>query len=402
MKYVRNENGMALVTVLLMFTVFTVLGIVVFSSIMNNMKQITKTEGDIQATDLAEMGVTYYKTAIQDSIEKVNVTGAASINTYYSELKTKIEFAVNGAKKPISGDDVYFEIVEYNDNKYNLTSSNKLSTAIPIYFDKTTDNIRILLKSKGSVQGVPRALSLYMVYDIRLNPYGSFSINVPATSELSADCGTALIDQNYNQDKCIYDGDQLIGSLNNVKDSTLYITGDLNATTTLNNVDGGKIHVKGDIYTPQLVNIDGTSQIEVEGSAIIDKINNTDGNIRLIVGNDLTVKTINTLRESFIEVFGNATLGNFPTPNSGDLSNITDSIIVIHGNAKLPSSISELQGTSKICVFGQLEGFNNTTNPDDKVYVKGESGFESSCGAPYGGNRKYILNTVPEESVEYD
>ncbi len=73
MKNIKNENGMALVTVLLMITVFSILGMAVISLSISNTKQVTKTEEEMQAVDLAEMGVIYYKNAfIPNANEKLN------------------------------------------------------------------------------------------------------------------------------------------------------------------------------------------------------------------------------------------------------------------------------------------------------------------------------------------
>ena len=63
MKTYKNEKGIALIIVLLMITVFSILGLSVFSFIISNTKQIDKTETEMQAVDLAEMGVIYYKNA---------------------------------------------------------------------------------------------------------------------------------------------------------------------------------------------------------------------------------------------------------------------------------------------------------------------------------------------------
>ena len=54
---------MALVTVLLIITVFSILGMSVMGLSISNTKQVAKTEQEMQAVDLAEMGVVYYKNA---------------------------------------------------------------------------------------------------------------------------------------------------------------------------------------------------------------------------------------------------------------------------------------------------------------------------------------------------
>ncbi len=82
MNNVKNEKGMALVTVLLMITVFSILGMAVISLSISNTKQVTKTEGEMQAVDLAEMGVIYYKNAfIPNANNKLGIAIEAAKQT---------------------------------------------------------------------------------------------------------------------------------------------------------------------------------------------------------------------------------------------------------------------------------------------------------------------------------
>jgi hypothetical protein len=369
---------------------------------MNNTKQISKTEGNIQATDIAEMGITYYKAIIQSSIAEVNGLGATSTINYYNNLNTKLneKIDITNLKKPISGNNVYFELQEFSNlNKYNLTTPTKLPNNITTYLDTTSNKIGVLLGSKGTVKGKTRTLGLYLLFDIRLDLGGKFTITMPTDAELTSNCGTTLSTESYTDSKCVYEGNQSIGTLDSVKDTTLYIDGDMAVTDKINSIEGGKIHIDGDLtISGELNNFNRESIIEVERDATINTINNTDKSIKLIVGRDLFVKFINNIKDSFIEVFGNATLGNFPTPGNGDISNIDNTTIVIHGDAKLPNEIGTFKDTSKICVFGNLiTGSNN-----NQVYVKGETGFEAACGNPYGGQSKYILKSDPEITVDYN
>ena len=77
----RNQNGAALIVVLLIITVFFVLSLSIISSALSNSKQVNKTEQEMQAVDLAEMGVLHYKQHFMD--------------TTYKLLKLPIETAVD-------------------------------------------------------------------------------------------------------------------------------------------------------------------------------------------------------------------------------------------------------------------------------------------------------------------
>lgn len=389
---------MALITVILIFTVFSVLGLVIFSSIMTNMKQITKTEEKVQATDLAEMGVTYYKSAIQNKIINLNTLGSGSIDDYFSALNGQLDDIE--IKKQISQDGVSFEIQPIdNMSNYGITNPNQLTNNITTFLDLTKDKIGVLIKSKGTTIGETRDLILYLTYDIRVNPEGIFSVIPPTSTADSLKCGSTLSTSSYSGFDCIYEGDQKIGTLDSISDSTIYIAGDLDITNKINSIDGGNIHIEGDLSIDNVLNnFKKSSIIEVEGSAEINKIDTTNQSIRLTVGRDLDVNYLHNLKDSLIEVFGNAVIGNFPTPTNSDILNIQNTTIVIHGDASLPPGYSTFQeSTSKICVFGNLlTGLNN-----EKVYVKGESNFDTQCGNLYGGDAKYILRPEPEESVEY-
>jgi Tfp pilus assembly protein PilE len=61
----KNERGMTLVVVLLIMTVFSILGLAVMAASINNMKQVSKSESDIKQTDIAEMGEVYYETQLK-------------------------------------------------------------------------------------------------------------------------------------------------------------------------------------------------------------------------------------------------------------------------------------------------------------------------------------------------
>lgn len=65
----KNENGSSLIIVLLIMTVFTIVGIGLIGLNVNNAKQISKTGNDLQATNLAEMATTHLKNEVQQILE---------------------------------------------------------------------------------------------------------------------------------------------------------------------------------------------------------------------------------------------------------------------------------------------------------------------------------------------
>ncbi|WP_339197040.1 hypothetical protein MKY27_01270 [Solibacillus sp. FSL R5-0449] len=64
MKLIKNENGITIVLVLLVIIIFSILGITLFSLTNTNAKQNNKIEVDMQAVNIAEMGIIHYRNAL--------------------------------------------------------------------------------------------------------------------------------------------------------------------------------------------------------------------------------------------------------------------------------------------------------------------------------------------------
>jgi len=108
----KNEQGMALVVVLLILTVFSILGLAVMGASINNMKQVSKTETNIKTTDIAEMGILYYESQLQTYLneqlynqDKQNeisnrlFTGAASKDLLIESFKNQFPIELNNLYK---------------------------------------------------------------------------------------------------------------------------------------------------------------------------------------------------------------------------------------------------------------------------------------------------------------
>lgn len=80
-----NNEGFALVLVLLMMTIFMILGLSFFSQSLNTAKQVSDTESRIQAVDLAEMGAQYYKTAFMNNLVQT-ITREVDLNNSEIDL----------------------------------------------------------------------------------------------------------------------------------------------------------------------------------------------------------------------------------------------------------------------------------------------------------------------------
>ncbi|WP_078413936.1 hypothetical protein [Priestia abyssalis] len=65
----KNEKGYTLLTVLLMIVLITTFGLVLANAAFNTAKQNNITEEDVQVTDLAEMGITYFETEFRTKLK---------------------------------------------------------------------------------------------------------------------------------------------------------------------------------------------------------------------------------------------------------------------------------------------------------------------------------------------
>ncbi|MCM3663825.1 hypothetical protein M3204_05385 [Mesobacillus subterraneus] len=83
----KNEQGSVLLVVLLMMTVFSIIGITIVGMAANNSKQIAHTGSGIKATNLAEMGVTHMKREAAKLIAKNKI---ASLSDTEKALRYKL------------------------------------------------------------------------------------------------------------------------------------------------------------------------------------------------------------------------------------------------------------------------------------------------------------------------
>ncbi len=89
---IKNEQGYALVTVLLVIIIFMIVGVSVISQSFNTVKQNQLLEKKSQSTAIAEMGISYY----QAMIKNVYTDNQQSIYNQVkndSTLKTNNDFA---------------------------------------------------------------------------------------------------------------------------------------------------------------------------------------------------------------------------------------------------------------------------------------------------------------------
>lgn len=149
----KNEQGSVLLVVLLMMTVFSIIGIAIVGMAANNSKQINHTGGGIKATNLAEMGVTHMKREAAKIIAKNKKASLSDTdNALRNNLPIKNAFQV---KKDKSYPLYKIEDVEITSSTPQGQEEIKVTfTSIGIAEDQQESRISAELQiSKGELDG---------------------------------------------------------------------------------------------------------------------------------------------------------------------------------------------------------------------------------------------------------
>ncbi|WP_419956022.1 type II secretion system protein [Neobacillus niacini] len=378
MKYLKNERGMTLVIVLLTITVFSVLGLAVMGASVNNVKQVKKTESDIQTVDAAEMGVQYYNTLLKDFFHqqialkkdeiktliqndyanKIPLT-ADKIEEYEKKLGEKLIQAFNSSSAfPAFGSvlrkdiDVptksYFqiknltaspscptcnttlkepeELIEFSYESYGFTNQNpekKLTGKFIFTFSIDKAEIKeklIPVQNHDYTTLIPKPTSVTACEEEEFST-GSKGRDVfnnlkcSFDQPVSVDKPSEIIGSELVFDKGVQFNKQMNKGIEN---STLYITG-LPGTTTLFNKQINGIH---------------NSKILVNGKAQFETVNQG-------------------IHNSTIVVVGDAIFGD----GKDKLKDLSHSSIYVLGNADMTDiDFSHFDITAKICVKGTITG----------------------------------------------
>ncbi|MFD1030438.1 hypothetical protein [Metaplanococcus flavidus] len=129
MKFMRNENGYALLMVIMLVLLFTTLGMGLLAMNINASKQFNKKEDQVQARHQAEMGVLHYNVILKDKVE-------SSSNSAIS--CSDIDELLGNDKKLAVGK-YTIEPLNLNDSTCKVIESGK--------------KLQITIKSKGRING---------------------------------------------------------------------------------------------------------------------------------------------------------------------------------------------------------------------------------------------------------
>lgn len=448
MDRLKNQSGYALVTVLLIITIFMMLFLAFTGQAFNTVKQNQVIEKDSQSVALAEMGVTYYEKAIQN-VYYANITDIINAIASIRQKQTDGLLAdTNGEefqKLDAEVKQLYLEGNELDNNDFIKIARNRMQRKI----------ICALNPTGCSAEDLPPEMIL-LSQTVKDKAESEFEINKKdGLANLIFSEGDALIKSDFistGEEK----GEQTsIGALLKMDFS------DIIPGNTIKDPDPNGILPNCDTFSskfpdftntecqftrnPMFTNNDklkfDNSTVKVNADFTFENLNNENVNSTLYVDGNLTTSNMTSFQTLNLHVTGDASFGNFTG------TGLSKSIIEIDGttkfqNVKLNESdiyISNLSSTlpnlgkiiemisssiyvnsgaifddiaigenSTICVNGPLTfvNTNGTTSKisgSGKVYAKSSSDsnvitnpdlFKSECTKFAWGNAEF--------TAEYD
>ena len=333
----RNQNGSSLVIVLLMITVFFVLGLSIVSSALTNTKQVNKTEKEMQALDLAEMGVRYYQNHFKEKTYRLIESAINDPNNDTYDQKVK---AIKNLKNILTKEKLINDLennVQYSiadDAEYNINIKNVSSDEQKVLIEIASTGI----KNSDTQQTIDATIELSIEKLIKdMNTPGNGNDDLPIPSGLNS---CTYTENTLLGDGCLYEnipGTAIFsGFIEEPKKTDIYINGNAQI--------GSGTTITGGIKQESRIDINGDADFgKISGGIKQNTIININGtaNFGTIEGG---IK-----QNSIININGDA---NFGTIDDGIKQN---SIININGDATFEPKEIGIQGESKICVGGKIK-----------------------------------------------
>lgn len=148
MNNIKREQGYALITVMLIITVFTVLGFTFTAMAFNSVKQTQKVEKTSQSVALAEMGVSYLDVAIQEIFkntkieieEKVARKDLTSVPQVIDYMKSSIKNGIKNITPETIDSTSSYSIIKDDDKIDIISIGNLLKIKVNVTGKKVNPN----------------------------------------------------------------------------------------------------------------------------------------------------------------------------------------------------------------------------------------------------------------------
>jgi competence protein ComGC len=398
MNSVKNEHGYALVTVLLIVTVFMVLILSFMGQAFSSVKQNQMVEKKSRSVAAAEMGISYYQVAIQKTFE----SNQQYVSDYIKENSSLItNFKREAAKKTaellqnatIEGPPNAPFLIK---NFAAIADANPYSNKVNISFYMVgTDNSKdttLFAKMTIDLESITNQATTEDSNNYVLPTYET--ILKPTVECKTLDCDDVYINGNGS-----FSGN------NNIKDNqTIFTTGSLNldGNGNENNKTNVQIHSDGAITVHQNMNSAANVVIETKDEANFMQNLKISGTSKLLIKKNLHVyQNLELANNSFAYVGENsATLGVIDAKIDNNLDILSSSKMCVYGDlaAKKITVDTDSNPPSKLLVLGTV-----TENGSEKLIYKVDiDTFKIECGVyippefqiKWGDNVNTVINNV--------
>ncbi|MDN4495508.1 hypothetical protein [Ureibacillus aquaedulcis] len=379
----NNSDGYAILIVLMITAVFTVFALSFLVISANTTKQNNIVEQNSQSVAIAEMGVTYFEHAINNSIH----THQDTVLTYVKNLR-----ANDIADKKNYPDDYYIDIAISEMMGYLQTDVNDLNLTVGIkgnstgdfyisptetdFFKNTSKGIDVLYKSRGTEDSKSTTIEGKLKLDFsqflvtKVAPPGTGTKTTPILQ------ANQISDPGNNLTSCPnYDKKVEFNAIN------CQITGSMTYDDSVS-FDNSKVKVTGALTADKINKGFYDSTLYVLGSMTVYGNMKKSDNINLFVGgafSGLNFIDNDGITNSVIEIMGSASMHNTKFTNStmyiGGVTTIHQlngddySTVFINANTTVDTKI-KLSNRSKVCINGHLDVNNIDTDSTSKVYAK--------------------------------
>ncbi|MDF2606472.1 MAG: hypothetical protein K0S34_662 [Bacillales bacterium] len=451
---IKNEKGNALIIVLLLITVFSILYMSIIGFTFNNAKQINRTEERFQAVSLSEMGVEYYRTAINSIVasytmsdtlkaaiqekykskplnETINLT-ATNDSDIFEKLALEIESELS-AKLPLVEKSISVDSI--SNSSYTImndTYSHELD------IEKNAFNIQYRFTSRG--KSTDKTINLNAKIDIPLTsitfkllpasdsgsggsgsgewiPIVTYN-NIPDPGNLAL-CSSTLKDfDNVNCQSAFFPSDSnekflnttlkvlndatFSKNINSIENTTLYFSKDLTANGNINNPEDMKLHVSGDAVFNDNINNSNNSLLEIGGNATFAHSFDAD-NSKIYIGGSANFKNINSTDNSTIFMGSNSVI-------DGNLNFGSNNKICVNGDLTIKSNVNSVGDNTQIIVKGTLTieqnlntlGNNSIISIDGSLIMGDKSNINANKSQIFAASSNQADNITIKSSPSFE
>lgn len=367
----NNEQGSTLIVTLLTIVVILIFSGVLINTTLNSAAQINKTEQDIQATHLAEMGVTYFHEALTEEINKIKKKDVPLTLQNVEEAVRDIALT-RVIKEDYTSFIIEVENPMYNENKDKIVVPYKSKGILlkperveRILSDSKTVSGAIVIPGKGD--GGDSGENNDSPFSSRADFNKLFELEVPPV-EIPDDS------ELFNKRQEVTGSDTYNNSVSYKSDLTL------NSQASLT--------VRDNFYIKQVLELVSPSSLSIGGDAEFSGKTDIRSKSSINIGGSLLINSNNeTVLESpsSLTVGGAADLNTKLDVRSGSSLSVSDFLLV--------KGATTLESPSQIKV-GSAASFTSTLDVrskssllvEENLYVKQETVLESPSKIVVGGS----------------